>query len=146
MVRTTRKGLMMAKPAADEEDSPEVKEFYAAVGHRVRSLRELAGLSQKELSNLCSIRQPYIFEIEKFGVNLSLKSIFKLAFAFGVPPRDLLPGALDDKDYETKYRVLREKVMELRAALEPVETRYAELVAVVDTRRDRDKRRPRRDS
>jgi transcriptional regulator with XRE-family HTH domain len=122
----------MAK-AAEEEDSPELKAFYAAVGHRVRTLRERASMTQKDLFARSTIRQPYIFEIEKYGVNLSLKSLFKLAEAFDVAPRDLLPGALTAEDYETKYRELREKVLELCSALHPISKHSADLARLLDT-------------
>jgi transcriptional regulator with XRE-family HTH domain len=122
----------MGKPPVEEEAPPEIKEFYAAVGRRIKTLREAVSLSQKDLADISAMRQPYIFETEKHGVNLTLKSLFRVAEALGVPVRDLLPGPAGDDDYETKYRLLREKALQLCKALTSVQGHHADIVTLVD--------------
>jgi transcriptional regulator with XRE-family HTH domain len=137
MLRRIGKGMEMAK-GVDEEESAEVQALYVYVGDRVRSLRELAKLSQKDLADLTEMRQPYVFEIEKLGVNLSLRSLFRIATALGVTPRDLLPPARGQADLETGYRDMRERVIEALGILSDLDTTRAKLADLVEPDRTKD--------
>ncbi len=61
------------------------------VGSRVRKLREKLGWSQEELGWQSGLHRNYIGGIERGERNVGVLNIAKLASAFGVRPRDLLP-------------------------------------------------------
>jgi transcriptional regulator with XRE-family HTH domain len=127
----------MAKPV-DEEEPPEAQALYAYVGSRVRAERELAKLSQKDLASLTDMRQPYIFEIERIGVNLSLKSLLRLATALGVSPRDFFPGQPGQADLETQNQGFREKVGAILAIMQSVDPLRGQLADLLDAGQTRD--------
>lgn len=56
----------------------------------VRRLRKSAGLSQEALADRAGLHRTYISSIERGERNITLASIFALAKALGVDPRDLL--------------------------------------------------------
>jgi len=59
------------------------------VGKRTRELRQRKGLTQEDMMSH-GFERRYYQRIEAGGVNLSIKSINKLAKAFGVTPDMLL--------------------------------------------------------
>ena len=61
------------------------------VGRKVRELREGRGWSQEELGFQSGLHRNYIGGIERGERNVAIMNIAKLAKAFGVRPKDLLP-------------------------------------------------------
>ena len=86
----------------EEDDSSEQDVFVRAVVSRIREIRKAQGLTQKQLAEKADLRQSYVFEIESGGSNLTLKMLDRVARAFQVSPRDLLPSdqtaALSEND------------------------------------------------
>jgi ribosome-binding protein aMBF1 (putative translation factor) len=77
------------KPAARRaqwrDDTPVI------VGRQIRALREAAGLSQHELAQRASIRQPDVSSIESGAIDMRLSSANRIARSLGVTLRELLP-------------------------------------------------------
>jgi XRE family aerobic/anaerobic benzoate catabolism transcriptional regulator len=72
-----------AEPAIDKEKEREVKfaQLLGKVGSRVRSARKSAGLSRRELSELSSVSQRYIAQLESGQGNISIGLLMYLAQA-----------------------------------------------------------------
>lgn len=68
----------------------------AAVGARIRKLRETRGLNLHELARLCGISAPALSLIETGKRDLRLTSFYRIAGALRVPAGTLLDG-LDDQ-------------------------------------------------
>lgn len=66
-------------------------DIKAEVGQRLRALREKQGWSQEELGFRSGLHRNYIGGIERGERNLGVENIARLAAAFGIRPRDLLP-------------------------------------------------------
>jgi len=62
---------------------------------RLRKLRELEGISQRELSSRCDVDFAKISKIENNKANLYITTLFELAEGLGVHPKELL-----DFDFE----------------------------------------------
>ena len=60
-------------------------------GEAVRRLRKTRGISQEEFADLIGIHRTYIGGIERGERNPTLTTIWKIANALEVHPRDLLP-------------------------------------------------------
>ena len=58
-------------------------------GKRIRELREAAGMTQVELSNLSGVSQEHISRLENGRHNINAKTADKLAAALGVRLIDL---------------------------------------------------------
>ena len=61
-------------------------------GANVRRRRELVGLSQEDLSELCELHRTYIGAIERGERNLGLINIVRIADALSVAPSEFLQG------------------------------------------------------
>lgn len=59
-------------------------------GKKVRTIRELAEISQEELADLADLDRTYISSIERGKRNVSLNNIFKIAEALEIPVPQLL--------------------------------------------------------
>ena len=66
-------------------------EIKAAVGAKVRLLREKRGWSQEDLGFESGLHRNYVGGVERGERNIAVVNIAKLAKALGVRPRDLLP-------------------------------------------------------
>lgn len=132
MVDIVRKGLCMARQGQVEEEAPELKELFATVGLRVRDLRTRKDMSQKDLSARSGIKVTYLNEIERIGVNLSLKLLYQLAKALEVQPSDLLPGRDIARDPEIKLGIVRKKLCDLVSSVQALEDRGSELILLID--------------
>ncbi len=66
-------------------------DIRAAVGRKVRNLREKMGWSQEDLGFECGLHRNYVGGVERGERNVGVVNIGKLAEALGVRPRDLLP-------------------------------------------------------
>jgi transcriptional regulator with XRE-family HTH domain len=119
----------MVKAAKGEEDDPELKTLYLAIGQKIKAIRLQRNYSQKELAARTEMKQPYLAEIELFGVNLSLRLLKRISTALDVTLRDLLPGSDDSEDCEASFRTLRAEMSE---TLQLFESQYAKVLALVD--------------
>jgi transcriptional regulator with XRE-family HTH domain len=68
-------------------DSSETEPLQAreALGRRVRTLREAAGISQERLAVLSAVHRTYISSMERGQRNVSVEIIVRLARALDVP-------------------------------------------------------------
>lgn len=71
------------------------KEFYAALGLRIRIAREMKGLHQGQLGRLIGLSRPSIANIEAGNQSVPLHTFVKLADSLGVAYRLLLAGQSD---------------------------------------------------
>lgn len=66
-----------------------------AFGKRIRTVREIRGLSQEELADLAHLHRTYIGGVERGERNVSLVSIWRIADALGVDPSVLFANAAE---------------------------------------------------
>jgi transcriptional regulator with XRE-family HTH domain len=68
-------------------------------GHRLRKIRERAGISQERLAELAGLHRTYISTVERGLRNISLVNIERVAAALGVEMAKLMPAraSLEDK-------------------------------------------------
>ncbi|WP_217615964.1 helix-turn-helix domain-containing protein [Cellulomonas sp. GbtcB1] len=71
-----------------------------ALGTQVRTARKNAGIAQERLAMIAGLDRAYVGEIERGRANPSLKTMWKLARAIGVHPRQFL--ADDPEDYAAR--------------------------------------------
>jgi len=71
----------------DQDQETQVKKEF---GERLRSIRRSKGLSQETLALTCELDRTYIGSVERGERNISLVSIYKIADALGVSPREFL--------------------------------------------------------
>lgn len=65
------------------------EKFYIALGKNIKKQRELVGLTQEALAEKAGISQDYLGKIEVNINKPGLKTIFRLAWALGIPIKDL---------------------------------------------------------
>jgi transcriptional regulator with XRE-family HTH domain len=113
------KTIAMAKTAEDDT-SPELQAYYLEVGKRVRSLRKAKKWTQPDLAERAGVHFTYIAQVERLGINASVKTLYRLAAALEVPPSDLLPGGATKSkiDYEHRYHLLTEKLRRIMGELD----------------------------
>jgi transcriptional regulator with XRE-family HTH domain len=119
----------MVKAAKDEEEDPQLQALYLAIGQKIRAVRLQRKFSQKDLAIRTDIKQQYLAEIELFGVNLSLKSLKRIATALDLTLRDLLPGSAEGEDCAASVTALRAEMAE---TLSVFESQYTKMLALVD--------------
>lgn len=68
------------------------KEFYCAVGSRIRSLRQKKKYKVEELAEMVGISLKYLYQIECGKVCFSTEILFKLASSLEVTTDFLLSG------------------------------------------------------
>lgn len=68
------------------------KDPKKAIGHRIRTLRGNANLSQEALAAACGLHRTYVGAVERGERNISLVNIVVLSRALGVKPSCLLEG------------------------------------------------------
>ena len=61
-------------------------EIKIAFGQRVRDIRNMQGLSQEGLAEMCDLDRSYIGGVERGERNVSLVNIQKIANALGISP------------------------------------------------------------
>lgn len=66
-------------------------DFLKLIGNRIRFLRLSAGMTQKELGELCGVDGSAIRRYESGRGNPTCKSLFVLAHALGCNLRDIIP-------------------------------------------------------
>ncbi len=70
---------------------PDEAAIAQRIGAEIRSLREKAGLSTRQLAALAGMSQPFVSQIERGVSAPSMASTYRLAEALGVLPGALLP-------------------------------------------------------
>jgi transcriptional regulator with XRE-family HTH domain len=72
---------------------PPLSPRHAALGEAVRALRRGRGLSQEALAELAGLSGNYVGDAERGERNVSVRAIWQLADALGVPASQLLRDA-----------------------------------------------------
>ena len=67
------------------------------IGHRIKKLREIAAMSQKDLSYSADLDRSYIASVENGSRNISIVNIEKIANALGVTLKDFFNDDEFDK-------------------------------------------------
>lgn len=65
--------------------------FYVELGKNIKKQREIANLTQETLAEKAGISQDYLGKIEVNINKPGLKTIFKLAMALEISPREFFP-------------------------------------------------------
>ena len=81
---------MAHDPKTTGQTLSDLEVLQSTVGARVREARVRAKLRQSELGTLIGSGQSHVFEIEDGQINVTLKTLVKLANVLGVKPIDLL--------------------------------------------------------
>ena len=68
----------------------EFDEYYKNIGKHIKELREKANLTQEQLAEKAGISLDYLGKIEVNINKLGLKTVFKLAKALNVHPKEIL--------------------------------------------------------
>ncbi|MBR1908116.1 helix-turn-helix transcriptional regulator [bacterium] len=68
----------------------EFDEYYIKIGKHIKELREKANLTQEQLAEKAGISLDYLGKIEVNINKLGLKTVFKLAKALNVHPKEIL--------------------------------------------------------
>lgn len=66
---------------------------HLALGDAVRALRHDRGLSQETLGDLAGLSSNYIGDVERGERNISVRAIWRVAKALGMPASELLREA-----------------------------------------------------
>ena len=67
------------------------EDLYRGVGQRIRKIREERKLTQAELATIVSLTRTSITNIEQGRQKLLLHTLYDIAAALAVEPKDLLP-------------------------------------------------------
>ena len=62
------------------------------LGRRIRSRRELLGVSQEEMAARCGLHRTYYGSVERGERNVALHNIVRISDALGVDPAELVEG------------------------------------------------------
>lgn len=90
MAKGARAAGMAHDPKTTGQTLSDLEVLQSTVGARVREARIRAKLKQSELGALIGSGQSHVFEIEDGRINVTLKTLVKLANALSVKPVDLL--------------------------------------------------------
>lgn len=60
------------------------------LSENIRRIRNLKGLSQESLADLCELHRTYIGSVERGERNISIDNVERIASALGVNPSELL--------------------------------------------------------
>ena len=77
-------------PPEDDEDTQASAELQAAFGRSVKTARQKAGLTQTGLAEQSGISRVDISRIESGQINVTLRTMSKLAAAFGLRVPEML--------------------------------------------------------
>ena len=77
-------------PPEDDEDKQASAEMQAAFGRNVKAARQKAGLTQTDLAERSGISRVDISRIEGGQINVTLRTMRKLAAAFDVRVSEML--------------------------------------------------------
>ena len=71
---------------------------YKAIGERIRKARQLRGLTQSQLSEMCGIASSYVVIIERGDKKASIDTIIRVSNALNVAMEYLLFDSLEIKE------------------------------------------------
>ena len=79
-----------------------VERLILLTAQEVRHRREMMGMSQESLAELCRLHRTYVGAIERGERNITLSTLLKLADAFDCELSDLIPTRkmIGDGDHE----------------------------------------------
>jgi len=83
---------MASDPTADEQEASDLASLKSFIGTRVREARKRLKMSQSELGALIGSGHSHVNMIESGDMNVTLKSIVKLANALKIKPLQLFVG------------------------------------------------------
>lgn len=110
-----------AGEAASEALRAAETRFLGELGHRVRAVRAVRGLSRKELSRISGLSERYIAQLESGQGNVSILLLRRIASAIGARLEDLLPSPDLPSDWPMLRDLLRaappERIAEVRDLL-----------------------------
>ena len=119
----------MAKSKPSPKD---IDEF--SMSERLKYLRQVRDLSQKELSNLAEVSQSTVAQIEGDKMDPSIKTLERIADALGVEPAIFFTKAqvhvFDLKKLKSKYKSIDDLNPTLYRALDQV-VRYAKDIGFI---------------
>lgn len=81
----------MAEPSAHATEVPPDDEVAAGIAAALRSQRQAAGLSMRALAARAGMSQPFLSNLENARAMPSVATLYRIAAALGVSPRDFLP-------------------------------------------------------
>lgn len=67
------------------------------LGRRIRSRREILGVSQEDMALLCGLHRTYYGSVERGERNIALKNIVRIADALEIDPAELVSGLTLDR-------------------------------------------------
>ena len=73
-------------------------EIKSKIGNRIKELRDLNGMSQKDLAYASDLDRSYIASVEKGQRNISIVNIEKIALALGVTIKVFFENEKFDND------------------------------------------------
>ena len=81
----------MKESASSQDPTPSVERQLELFGQKIRHFRTARGLTQSELAQHSSLDRKTISRIENHQFSPSLSTIFSIASALEIDPKELLP-------------------------------------------------------
>jgi transcriptional regulator with XRE-family HTH domain len=75
-----------------------ISEATRILGERVRTQREVLGLSQEALAHQSGVHWTFLGQVERGRRNLSLHNLLKVAAGLGIDPAQLVQGLRPPED------------------------------------------------
>ena len=64
--------------------------IYKLIGLKIRTIRELKGMTQQQISDVCDFEKSTVSRLESGRTNLTVKNLFKISQALGVQMKELV--------------------------------------------------------
>ena len=64
--------------------------IYKLIGLKIRTIRELKGMTQQHISDVCDFEKSTVSRLEAGRTNLTVKNLFKISQALGVQMKELV--------------------------------------------------------
>jgi len=82
----------------------------AAVGRRLREIREAKGMSQDKLAASSGLHRTYIGRVERGEANITIKSFYRICAALDILTTEILAEEFvrRHKEFEAEFRKRRE--------------------------------------
>ena len=79
-----------------------MSQIASIIGQRIRSYRQLAGLSQEKVAELAGCHPTYVGQVERGEKNATIEGISKISHALGVPLSKLFENIDDTEDLQSE--------------------------------------------